>query len=412
MTESTSPPQPIPEPLFTLDLVENGGRLAPTTAVELIQWIQTEQKFWAWVTQRHYGSHEQGFRQAIDQLSHALNHANQYQQYVVSNPQQAQNNLENIKNHINEALLRRKLPHSSTPLAKRIEAYQQAAGDQAASFLFAVHVPPDQGHHFQPNDLNSWRGLIDGLVDRFQPAQASAKGKKLAADQSFEQLRVKAEQLVADKTEKYDALHRDYTLLAEGVQATAEDQLADFTEAQAERVKAFEALLAEHKTGMEALRKLYREEMGLKAPVEYWETKCASHTKLAWITGILSFVGIAAAAIGLGWQMHDLLVTTPKGSAPEYWRIAALVLIGLFTVWGLRLVVRMFLSNLHLMTDAAERVVMVKTYLSLLEGDRLSGAEDRQLILQALFRPATDGIVKDEGIPASFFELLTRNPKP
>ena len=88
------------------------------------------------------------------------------------------------------------------------------------------------------------------------------------------------------------------------------------------------------------------------------------------------------------------------------------MLIGLFAVWGVRLVVRMFLSNMHLMTDAAERVVMVKTYLSLLEGDRLSSAEDRQLILQALFRPASDGIVKDEGIPASFFELLTRNPKP
>jgi len=412
MTDSSSPPQPNPEPLFTLDLVENGGRLAPTTAVELIQWIQTEQKFWAWAIQRQYGNHEQGFRHALNQLSHALSNANQYQQYISSNPQQAKSSLESSKTQLQEALLRRKLPHSSTPLAKRIEAYRQAAGDQAASFLFAVHVPPDQGHQFQPIELNGWRGLLDGLVDRFQPVQAAAKSKKLAAEQSFEQLRVKAEQLVADKTENYDALHREYAVLAQGLQATAEAQSAEFTEAQAERVKAFDALLTEHKTGMEALRKLYREEMGLKAPVEYWETKCASHTKLAWITGILSFLGIAAAAIGLGWQMHDLLVTTPKGSPPEYWRIAALVLIGLFTVWGVRLVVRMFLSNLHLMTDAAERVVMVKTYLSLLEGDRLSGAEDRQLILQALFRPASDGIVKDEGIPASFFELLTRNPKP
>jgi Family of unknown function (DUF6161) len=71
----------------------------------------------------------------------------------------------------------------------------------------------------------------------------------------------------------------------------------------------------------------------------------------------------------------------------------------------------MFLSHLHLSTDAAERVVMVKTYLSLLEGDHLSGDEDRQLILQALFRPASDGIVKDEGLPPSAFEFLTRQSK-
>ena len=412
MSDSASLPLPNPEPLFTLDLGDNGGRLAPTNVLELTQWIQKEQQFWSWANQRNYGNHEQGFRQAFDQFNHALNNANQSQQYVASNPQQAQNSLESSKTQIQEALVRRKLPHSSTPLAKRIDAYRQDVGDQAASFLLAVHVPPDQGHQFQPNDLNAWRGLVDGLVDRFQPAPSAAKGKKQAADQSFEQLRVKAEELVADKTEKYDALHRSYAQLADGVQAASTAQSTQFADAQDERAKAFEALLNEHKSGMEALRKLYREEMGLKAPAEYWETKRAGHTRLTWITGSLSFAGIAGAALGLGWQIHDLLVATPKGSAPESWRIAVLVLIGLFAVWGVRLVVRMFLSNMHLMTDAAERVVMVKTYLSLLEGDRLSSAEDRQLILQALFRPASDGIVKDEAIPASFFELLTRNPKP
>jgi hypothetical protein len=199
---------------------------------KLTQWIQKEQQFWSWANQRNYGNHEQGFRQAFDQFNHALNNANQSQQYVASNPQQAQNSLESSKTQIQEALVRRKLPHSSTPLAKRIDAYRQDVGDQAASFLLAVHVPPDQGHQFQPNDLNAWRGLVDGLVDRFQPAPSAAKGKKQAADQSFEQLRVKAEELVADKTEKYDALHRSYAQLADGVQAASTAQSTQFTDAQ------------------------------------------------------------------------------------------------------------------------------------------------------------------------------------
>ena len=55
---------------------------------------------------------------------------------------------------------------------------------------------------------------------------------------------------------------------------------------------------------------------------------------------------------------------------------------------------------------------MARTYLSLLEGDRLASKEDRQLILQALFRPASDGIVKDEGVPFSLAEVLTRTGKP
>lgn len=35
-----------------------------------------------------------------------------------------------------------------------------------------------------------------------------------------------------------------------------------------------------------------------------------------------------------------------------------------------------------------------------------------RLILQALFRPASDGILKDEGVPFSLAEVLTRTGKP
>jgi hypothetical protein len=170
--------------------------------------------------------------------------------------------------------------------------------------------------------------------------------------------------------------------------------------------------VTEHKEEMEQLRKTFREEIALRAPADYWETKRKDHQLMGRITGGLSFAAIAGSAVGLGFFVHDLLSNTLPGVAPESWKVAMLVLVGLFTVWGIRLVVRMFLSNLHLATDAAERVVMVRTYLSLLEGDRLSGGEDRQLILQALFRPASDGIVKDEGLPISAFEFLTRQPKP
>ncbi len=69
-------------------------------------------------------------------------------------------------------------------------------------------------------------------------------------------------------------------------------------------------------------------------------------------------------------------------------------------------------GHLHLLTDAGERVVMVQTYLSLTEGDHLASKEDRQLILQVLFRPAADGIVKDEGMPFSLAEAFTRTGEP
>lgn len=412
MTDTAAAPQPRPEPLFTLDLKDNGGFFAPINLAEITTWVQKESTFWEWVLSANRGNHEQSLRHAVKQLAQAEHTVNQAAQYKGSNPQQYQNHLQTIEGHLHEAFLRQRLPHSSTPLAQRIAAYKDAVGDQAASFFAAVFVPPQQGNQFQPNGLLSWRGLVEGLIDRYGLNDAPQVGREQAAEQSFEQLRVKAESLLGDRTTSFDTLHRDYSTLAESVRSTASEQKTKFEEAQTLRASTFDELVSKHEGEMEALRKTFREEMALRAPATYWETKRQSHERMTKITGGLSFGGIAVAAIVMGWLIHDLLRSVAPNTPPEAWRIAMLVLVGIFTVWGLRLVVRMFLSHLHLATDAAERVVMTHTYLSLMEGDQLTSKEDRQLILQALFRPASDGIVKDEGVPFSLAEVLTRTGKP
>jgi len=411
MTENASPPEPPQEPLFTLDLSENGGLFAPTTLEQARTWIQRERSFWSWINQQSFGNHDQGIKQALEKLNQAINNAQQAQQYKDSHPQQYQVEISTVQNQVKDAFVQRKLPHSSSPLAQRIDAYRKATDDQTGSFFASVFVPPSQGHQFHPQDLAAWRGMVEGLIDRFSLGNAPPKGRKQAADQSFEQLRVKAEALLGEKTTTYDALHRDYGTLAEGIRASAGEQTSQFNTSQVNREGDFETLVTEHKEEMENLRKTFREEIALRAPAEYWEIKRKGHDRMARITGVLAFGSMGGAAIFLSLFIHDLLGNTAPGTAPESWKVAMLVLIGLFTVWALRLVVRMFLSHLHLSTDAAERVVMVRTYLSLLEGDRLSGNDDRQLILQALFRPASDGIVKDEGLPPSIFEFLTRQSK-
>lgn len=412
MTEVKGAPTPRPEPLFTLDLKDNGGLFAPANLAEATAWMQSEQGFWSWLSNASRGgNHDQGLKQAINQLNQAINSANQAFQYKDSNPQQYQNQITSFANTLQDVFERQRLPHSSTPLAARIADYRRTVGDPAASFFAAVFVPPQQGHHFQPQDLQGWRGLTEGLIERYGLGNAPKAGRKLAAEQSFEQLRVKAESLLGEKTLAYDALHRDFSSLVESIRSAADESKNQFDVAQAQRASDFEELVGGHKQEMENLRKVFREETALRAPATYWDDKRKEHERLSKITGAISFGGIAAAAGGLGLLIHDLLRSAQPNTAPEAWRVAMLVLIGLFAVWGVRLVVRMFLSHLHLATDAAERVVMARTYLSLLEGDRLASKEDRQLILQALFRPTSDGIVKDEGIPPSMLEFLTRQSK-
>lgn len=71
-----------------------------------------------------------------------------------------------------------------------------------------------------------------------------------------------------------------------------------------------------------------------------------------------------------------------------------------------RLSAKIFVSNLHLRTDADERVTMIQTYLALLREGSGPKEDERQLVLQTLFRPSKAGFIKDEG-PSAFHEIVT-----
>ena len=97
-----------------------------------------------------------------------------------------------------------------------------------------------------------------------------------------------------------------------------------------------------------------------------------------------------------------------EADKPPYWKLALLGIIAVLGVWLARLIVRIFLSHLHLGTDAKERVTMIQTYLALLREEHGLKDDERQLILQTLFRPSATGIVKDDGIPPSLVEIASR----
>jgi hypothetical protein len=90
------------------------------------------------------------------------------------------------------------------------------------------------------------------------------------------------------------------------------------------------------------------------------------------------------------------------------WKIGSFILLATLGFWVIRILVRLFLSHIHLENDAAERVTMAQTFLALKRDSALSGTEHIGTILAALFRPTGDGIVKDEGLPPTAMEWLTK----
>lgn len=417
MTEAAAPKRAKSVPIFELDLGENGGWLAPTDLTELHRWLDAELQFWQWLPRRNFGPHSSAAAEAHAYLVQASNYvdnarnnlANQTKEWVASQ-------IESAKAQISTAFITRRLPHSSTTLAKRIQAFLQESGEEATSYYlipFLGGLNQMQSQSYSPNTVAGWHGAVAGQIDRHNLVQSSKNGRRDAADKALEELRLRATTLVDVKGLAIEELHRSYETLEQDANALLAKQDEAFREEQSGRDSAFDTLKGDHAKAMESIRQTFIDGMAMRAPAAYWAEKQAQHARGVQRFTWLTFVGIAVALSALGLSVWIMLKSLPTDkSHPPAWQLGVLALGSLLVIWALRLIVRMYLSHVHLERDADERIVMVQTYLALLEAKALDSNEHRQLILNALFRPAADGIVKDEALPFSVAEVLTRTGKP
>lgn len=241
-----------------------------------------------------------------------------------------------------------------------------------------------------------------------------------AANQSRAQLEKYRHQLQIEIEAAKQALQVQLEAILVGFQARTEKWSNDLAseiertrqrmvDAASEQDAAHKEGLARHEAELQALTKTYDTKLALAAPVSYWKEKKASHQTRAKCWGIAFVVSVIGGGFGIFAAAGDLL---PESYGAEHgWPLARMLetaVLVTFAVWIMRMFARLFLSNLHLATDAGERIVMVTTYLSLLrEGSGLSDG-DRKLVIEALFRRTSTGIVKDDANPPVMLGALSR----
>jgi hypothetical protein len=148
----------------------------------------------------------------------------------------------------------------------------------------------------------------------------------------------------------------------------------------------------------------YRKQMALKAPVEYWQTKAASHGKweIGWaVAMVIYFVAAAFAIYKIAIGAAEYLLTVPDSThATPVYIIVSGATLGATTLifWIGRLLAKLFLSEHHLGADSREKAVMTQAFLSMETRESFSN-EERAIILASIFRSSPDGIVKDDGPP-------------
>lgn len=400
-----NPPEPQPEPLFKLDLGRNGGVLAPKDIVGLRAWISSEIAFWNWFENVQAGAHREAIDRGYRSLANAIGQLNEAQQFVHSNPSAFNERISNVKNCLSNAFVTNKLPHSSSRLAKRVEGLRKIDPLRAIAYVYTQLNP--SGMQFEARDTSSWSGFLEGLMEQTKISDIP-KSALRSATESVEELRGKLEHLIAERRQDLDDLHRTYQGLTDSMAIKDLNRSETWEEFVAQAGVRHNGVVKEHEDRMASIEAVFREKMTLRGPVEYWSKRQGHHKRFGVIFGALSFFLIVFGGGALAILAAQMFSTIPANGSPKTWQVTTLIVVAVFLTWAIRLIIRLFLSHSHLETDAAERVVMTQTYLALLEEDRLTEEKDRSLVLSALFRPASDGMVKEENIPHPMLDAITK----
>lgn len=218
------------------------------------------------------------------------------------------------------------------------------------------------------------------------------------------------ENLAVTWTDAFREQHRYNGETADGVVTALSglreelSSLRDKASAHLEEQKThFVKQVQELKRDLENTKKAFSEELALDAPVSYWATKRTHHQWVLWLMAVVTLI-VASTAIYVFLCAAHTFSQKNIGQIP-FLHLSTLLAISTAGIWLTRLCTKIFISNLHLRTDADERVTMIKTYLALLKTKEGPPENERQLILQTLFRPSSTGFIKEDG-PAGLFELV------
>ncbi len=183
----------------------------------------------------------------------------------------------------------------------------------------------------------------------------------------------------------------------------------------------FKELQAEYDSKFQASLDAFNAANRIKAPVELWSEKEREHDKRRGLAfrGFVFVLIVIAIAVGgvVYWLLNPneqlLLALSPVGCDPvghpelcKGFSFRGMILSGsvltllTLALWFARIQMKEYLSERHLVLDARERRAFAQTYIGLLDhGDEVNkeAQEQRALVYAALFRPSSDGIIKDEG---------------
>jgi hypothetical protein len=214
--------------------------------------------------------------------------------------------------------------------------------------------------------------------------------------ESLEEEKLKMKGQLQELNEKYDKSKKDFELINDIIQNASN-------------------LEVDYKNAKETVLK----DLKLQVSYNYWEKQVVSYTNKYWAYFIVSIIvaiilicsvfiflknnplvinstNTELIVVKIASDINNTINNVSEENAFQLWEYGFLILVTTMGIWLIRILIKITLSNYHLSVDANERVIMIKTYLSLLKEGSGFEPNDKKVMLDNIFRPTNFGIIKDE----------------
>ena len=401
------------------------GRISAETYSQFLADTRFERDFWTGIgnfdysvfpstqVQNHSRSHIQTVNALISRWQGIVDRIEQIDGRTF--PEEFENLATTIRSHLGVP------PHSTSNLAQSVKLHTQQGNEQAAAALLIGYLlqsgeikPQQFSNHIE---LGAYLGFVQGSYaatlaapavganaryNQFEKDFALVQKSSAESAAIEDRLRFLEDSLTNEIDLKRKAVTEELVSIHTRILRSYKAAISLNKQAEQKRLEEFGGLL-----------EAFNLHMRLKRPVALWEERENEHSKKsqdAWDKFRVATFALAFAAILVALVLGDHIARTfvPQGcvigteticssvSPKGPLTIAMIFLVATVWLWFLRLQMKIHLSERHLALDARERRAFAETYLSLLKGNQVS-SQHESVILESLFRPTQDGIIKDEG---------------
>lgn len=379
--------------------LEGKNALMFDSPTALRKWMSEESEGWAWI-----GNIETPFKDTIGGFRNEF--ASQIEQFASqweANAKDADYLKEaskKLKAIFDEAV--RGVILRETPKGFFVEKLRKKQNDEVAAAAYAYLTVGGAGANF-PSPY-----VIEGLIQGFL-FDNEIKWTATAHQESLARLESQFSADISKQNTRFKEIEARNVKLNEEFENELRTKQEALHGLHVDQGEAFKALVEKYDVELKGIEETYDRKLALQKPVTYWETKQSFHNRMSKRFGFVVSGSAVILLILLCLLVHWVFSDLKPGEDPRHWQVGILAAGVFFAIWFLRIILRLFFSHVHLASDSAERRTMILTYLALSREGADVGPEDKKLILQHLFRTASDGLVKDDATPPGLWELLTRS---